>query len=89
MSIFKKPFESFRIKYTSVFKFGINFVSPAPAQPEEVRFFVAFTRIALSLSSEELLYVLLFVSLAPDEDFYGDNFYVSFTCDKLHLVTFL
>lgn len=49
MSIFKKPFESFRIKYTSVFKFGINFVSPAPAHPEEVRCFCLFLAVLLCL----------------------------------------
>lgn len=84
MSIFKKPFDSFRIKYLSVFKFGINLVSPARAQPEGVRESRRLLPLYGSISFGGDFYILLFVlGSIPDGDLYGDNFYALFKCDKL------
>lgn len=81
MSIFKKSFESFYIKYKSVFKFGINFVSPAPAQPEEVTLPVSVSCIAPSRSKGFVCSVVC-LDLTPGQDMYGDYFYAFFISDK-------
>lgn len=62
-SIFKKPFESFRIKY-SIFKFGINFVSPARAQPEEVHWILCLFPLYDSVSVS--FFLLLFILFCED-----------------------
>lgn len=92
MSIFKKPFVS-HIIYISVFKFGINFVSPAPTQPEEDgRISLLRVERRLALTSPfivcftieiriEIIFILVLYAINYLKQNFGDHFVDKCCCN--------